>query len=51
MCVKFSRGLIFANYEIRNFSQEFNFTNCTFRNSSRGLNFVNFGQIRENREI
>ena len=45
--VKFSRGLIFANYQIRNFSRGFNFANCTFRNISRGLNFANFGQIRE----
>ena len=35
--VKFSRGLIFVNYQIRNIS--------------RGLNFANFNQIRENREI
>ena len=27
------------NYQIRNFSREFNFANCTFRNISRGLNF------------
>ena len=49
--VKFSRGLIFANYQIRNFSRGFNFANWTFRNISRGLNFTNFGQTRENREI
>ena len=48
---KFLRGLIFANYQIRNFSRGFNFTNFTFRNILRGLNFANFGQIRENREI
>ena len=49
--VKFSRGLIFVNYQICNFSLGFNFANCTFRNILRGLNFSNFGQIRENREI
>ena len=37
LCVKFLRGLIFANYQIRNFL--------------RGFNFANFNQIRENREI
>ena len=50
-CVKFSRELIFANYQICSFSRGFNFANSTFRNISRGLNFANFGQIRENREI
>ena len=49
--VKFSGGLIFANYRIRNFSRGFNFANCTFRNITRGLNFANFGQIRKNCEI
>ena len=45
--VKFSRGLIFANYQIRNFSRGFNFANFAFPNILGGLNFVNFGQIRE----
>ena len=49
--VKFSRGFIFANYQICNFSRGFNFANCTFRNILRGLNFANFGQILANREI
>ena len=49
--VKFSRGLIFANYQIRIFSRGFNFANCTFQNTSRGLNFANFGQFHKNREI
>ena len=31
-CVKFSRGLIFANYQIRSFLRGFNFANWTFRN-------------------
>ena len=31
-CVKFSRELIFANYQIRSFSRGFNFANWTFRN-------------------
>ena len=50
-CVKFSRGLIFTNYQNRNFLRGFNFANCTFRNILRGLNFANFAQILENREI
>ena len=37
-CVKFSRGLIFTNYQNRNFLRGFNFANCTFRNILRGLN-------------
>ena len=49
--VTFSRGLIFANYQIRIFSRGFNFANCTFRNISRGLNFANFGQFHKNREM
>ena len=49
--VKFSRGLIFTNYQNQNFSLGFNFANCAFRNILRGLNFANFGQICENREI
>ena len=49
--VKFSRGFIFANYQICNFLRGFNFANCTFRNILRGLNFANFGQILANREI
>ena len=48
LCVKFSRGLIFANYQIPNFSRGFLFTNFTFRNISCGLNFANFDEFWPN---